>query len=121
MKKQSRKVIWFNPKYNKSVTSNIARRFLTLLDIHFPKQQIVHKIFNTNTVKVSCTCTENMSSFISFRNKKVLKVNTKSIKSCNCRNKIKCPLDRQVFNAVCGLQMRCFSINKSRQNLSRNS
>ena len=39
---RSRKIIWFNPPFNKSVTTSVAKRFLNLVDRHFPKTNI-HK------------------------------------------------------------------------------
>ena len=57
---RSRKIIWFNPPFNKSVTTNVAKRFLNLVDRHFPKTNTLHKIFNRNTVKVSYSCTCQM-------------------------------------------------------------
>ena len=50
---RSCKIIWFNPPFNKSVMTNVAKRFLNLVDRHFPKTHTLHKIFNRNTVKVS--------------------------------------------------------------------
>ena len=65
---RNRKKIWFNPTFSKQVSTNIAKRFLNLRDQHFPKQHRLYKIFNRNNVKVSYSCTENMSSFISSHN-----------------------------------------------------
>ena len=33
----SRNIIWFNPQFSRNVTTNVAKRFLDLLDTHFPK------------------------------------------------------------------------------------
>ena len=92
---RNRKIIWFNPPYSKQVSTNIAKRFLNLLDQHFPKQHRLYKIFNRNNVKVSYSCTENMSSFISSHNKKLLNSRTGNIKPFNCRKKDECPLNGQ--------------------------
>ena len=92
---RNRKVIWFNPPYSKQVSTSIAKRFLNLLDQHFPKQHRLYKIFNRNNVKVSYSCTENMSSFISSHNKKILNSHTGNIKPCNCRKKDECSLNGQ--------------------------
>ena len=69
---RNRKVIWFDPPYSKQVNTNIAKRLLNLLDQHFFKQHRLHKIVNRNNVKVSYPGTENIPSFISSHNKKVL-------------------------------------------------
>ena len=52
-------IIWYNPPYNKSVSTNIGRVFLNLLDKHFHKEHKLNKIFNRNSVKVSHSCTRN--------------------------------------------------------------
>ena len=65
----NRKLIWFNPHYTKQVSTNIAKRFLNILDQPFLEQHALCKIFNRNAVKVSYSCTEKMSSFISSHNK----------------------------------------------------
>ena len=54
---RSRNIIWFNQPYNKSVSTNVAKRFFNLTDQHFPKSNKPHAIFNRNTVKVSYFCT----------------------------------------------------------------
>ena len=81
-------------------------RFLTLLDMHFPTQHKLCKIFTRNTVNDSYTCTKNMSSFILSHYKKVLKLSTKNVQLCNCRNKNECLLDEKclilevIYNCV---------------------
>ena len=67
-KKRSRKrnIIWFNPPFNKNVSSNIAKTFLKLLDKHFSKDKKLHKLFNRHNVKVSYSCTPNMGRIISL-------------------------------------------------------
>ena len=91
-----RNIIWFNPPYSENVQTNIASSFLRLIDKHFPKSHVLHKIFNRSNVKVSYSCTGNMSSIIKSHNAKILaNSGTRAeSKSCNCRNKDLCPLDR---------------------------
>ena len=92
---QNRKIICFNPPYGKQVSTNIAKRFLNLLDQLFPKQHRLYNIFNRNNVKVSYSCIENMSSIFSCHNKKLLNSRTGNINPCNCRKKDECPLNGQ--------------------------
>ena len=66
-----------------------------MIDQHFPKSNKLHAIFNRNTVKVSYSCTQNMSSMIKSHNKKVINKDVKESKSCNCRVKSECPLNGQ--------------------------
>ena len=82
-----RSIIWFNPPFNKSVSTNVTKRFLNLIDQHFPKSNKLHAIFNRNTVKVNYSCTQDMSSMIKSYNKKVINKDVKELKSCNCRVK----------------------------------
>ena len=49
-------IIWFNPPFSKSVSTNVAKTFLQLVTKHFPRSHKLHKIFNRNTVKVSYSC-----------------------------------------------------------------
>ena len=70
---RKRKVIWFNPPYSKSVTTNVGKEFLKLIDKHFPPHNKFRKIFNRNSVKVSYSCLPNMKRKINQHNKKVLR------------------------------------------------
>ena len=99
--KRRRNVIWFNPPYSKNVRTNVAHKFLALIDKHFPKTSILHKIFNRNSVKVSYFCMPNAKSTISNHNRRVLNNNVTTIneKTCNCRAKSRCPLDGRCLTA----------------------
>ena len=68
-KHRSRNIIWFNPPYNKCITSNIGRDFLNLISKHFPNNNPLAKIFNNNNVKVTYSCTNNMSQIITKHKK----------------------------------------------------
>ena len=50
-KTRKRNIIWFNPPFSKSVSTNVAKTFLQLITKHFPRSHKLHKIFNRNTVK----------------------------------------------------------------------
>ena len=63
--KRKRNVIWFNPPFNKNVTTNVARCFLALIDKHFPKHHKLSKLFNRNNLKCSYSCMRNMATIIS--------------------------------------------------------
>ena len=66
-----RNIIWYNPPYIKSVSTNIGRVFLNLLDKHFHKEHKLNKIFNRNSVKVSYSCTRNIEHIIKKHNRKI--------------------------------------------------
>ena len=63
-KKRGRKrhILWFNPPFNSTVRTNVAREFLTLIDQCFPPGNPLKKIFNRNTVKVAYSTTPNMNT-----------------------------------------------------------
>ena len=63
-KHRSRNIIWFNPPYNKCITSNIGRDFLNLICKHFSNNSAQAKIFYKNHIKVSYSCTSNTSQLI---------------------------------------------------------
>ena len=49
---RSRNIIWFNPLSNKNICTNVAEKFLNLIDQHFPKSNKLHAIFNRNNVSM---------------------------------------------------------------------
>jgi len=61
---RSRKIIWYNPPYNKNVKSRIGREFLRLIDECFPAGHKLRKIFNRNTLKLSYSCMPNVQQII---------------------------------------------------------
>ena len=50
----------------------VGKKFLKLIDLHFPKGSILHPLINRNKVKLSYRCLPNMGSTISKHNKKIL-------------------------------------------------
>ena len=70
-RKQQHKIIWFNPPISLDGSTKVAKIFLNLIEKHFPRSSKLHKIFNKNTVKVSYSCTQNMSQIIKGHNKKI--------------------------------------------------
>lgn len=98
-KNRPRKIIWFNPPFNKNVKTNVGKHFMHLLEKHFPKHHKYAKLFNKNNVKISYSCMPNMSQVISRHNKTILSQNhnppTEPPKMCNCRAGSICPLSNQ--------------------------
>ena len=94
--------ICFNPPWKTAVSTNVAARFLKLIDKHFDKQSPFHKNFNRQTVKVSYSCMPNMASIISSHNRRVTGAVEEHVEcGCNCRN----------GQASCVLQGRCLTPN----------
>ena len=85
-RKRNRNILWFNPPWSDKVQTNIAKRFLGLIDKHFPKDSPLHKYFNRNNVKVSYSCMPNIASKISGQNqRKLYKKQNRAQKTCNCK------------------------------------
>ena len=93
---RQRNIIWFNPPYDKSVSTNIGKNFLHLIAYHFPTSHKYHTIFNKNTIKVSYSCLPNIKSIITAHNKRILTSSTShtSEKTCNCMVKQNCPVNQ---------------------------
>ena len=90
---RNRNIIWFNPPFSKHVKTNVGRKFLQLIDKHFPRDSILHKIFNRNNVKMSYSCMDNMGKIINAHNKSILRESDPApSKTCNCRKPTDCPL-----------------------------
>ena len=95
-RKRKRNIIWFNPPFNINVSTNVGKCFLAIVNSCFPKEHPLSKIFNKNTVKISYSCTTNVKSIIDGHNKSNLNKQPeqpKQNKTCNCRDKTKCPLN----------------------------
>ena len=94
-KNRGRKILWFSPPYSCNVATNIGKKFLLLLDKHFPKAHKLSKVFSRNNVKVSYSSMPNFASIINVHNKKILneKIAKTTYASCNCRVKAPFPLD----------------------------
>ena len=90
-------VIWFNPRYNSTVSTNIVYKFLQAVDDCFTPDHPLRKIFNRNTLKLSYSGMPNVKSIISNNIKSVLENQSVTSASqvdkvCNCREKDTCPL-----------------------------
>ena len=88
----------------------MGHRFLALVDKHFLKDHKLRKIFNRNTIKISYSCMNNTKQIIDNHNKRILNsskhindtadnTNTKDTKTCHCRQKNTCPLNRNCFQS----------------------
>lgn len=100
---RKRNIIWFNPPYSKSVTTNVGKYFLKLLEKHFPKHHKFRKIFNKNTVKVSYSCLPSVKAKVNQHNKKILQKdsgetrNNETVKTCSCPRNTECPLNNSCY------------------------
>ena len=94
-RQRKRKIVWFNPPFSSNVSTNIGKKFFSLIEKHFPKNNPLHKVINSNTIKISYSCMPNLQKIIKGHNKSVLatKQNNEIINMCNCVEKDKCPLN----------------------------
>jgi len=95
--KRRRAITWFNPPYSRNVKTNIGKAFLNIIDEEFPRNHILHKLFNRNSVKVSYSCMRNINDIIKAHNSSLNPNDLNRIPTgtdaCNCRKKDDCPLD----------------------------
>ena len=86
---RNRNVTWFNPPWSNNVKTNIGAQFLAILKETFPPTHILHKICNTNTIKLSYRCMPNMRRELSKHNNKILNGENGAavqddLYNCNC-------------------------------------
>ena len=55
-RKRKKKEIWFNPPFNMNVKTNVGRKFLRMVDKHFPRGSVLHPLFNRSKLKVGYRC-----------------------------------------------------------------
>ena len=67
--KLKRKIRWFNLPFSQYVSKKIGKSFLTMSDLHFPKNHIYISIFNSNQIKVSYSCIQCVQNIKSILNK----------------------------------------------------
>ena len=89
-KNSKRKFVWFNPPFSLNVSTNIGKKFRSLLGKHFSKTHQLFKLFNRNNVKVSYSSLPNFNSVINDHKKNILNKQEKP-SLCNCRDKTSCP------------------------------
>ena len=98
-RQRKRNVLWFNPPYNDNVVTNVARRFLELMDTFIHRDHPFRCLFNRSTVKVSYCTMRNMGAIIKSHNAKVLAPPPTAVPltmcSCPRAKKSECPLDGQ--------------------------
>ena len=82
------------------VETNVGKEFFKLIDKCFTSGHKLRKIFNRNTLKLSYSCMPNVKQIIDGHNKTILKKAEQQDqdnldRTCNCRKKEECPLNRE--------------------------
>ena len=90
-KNRKRKIIWFNPPLNLNVSTNIGKKFFSLLGKHFSKTHQLQNLLNRNNLKVSYSSLTNFKSVLNGHNKNILNEQEKP-SPCVYRDKTSCPL-----------------------------
>ena len=57
----------------KLININMGKYFLKLIDKHFNQNNILHKIFNKKTLKISLSCTKNFFKIINNHNNEIIR------------------------------------------------
>jgi hypothetical protein len=116
-KNRKRNITWYNPPYSKSVSTNIGKQFLKIIDQEFPSTHVLHSIFNRNTVKVSYSCMRNVKAIVNTHNKKIMKNAVSDerplIKECNCRKPASCPMEGKCLTKSIIYQATVTTTNKT--------
>ena len=111
-----------HPPFCRLANIHVGKYFLKLIDKHFKHNNILHKIFNRKTLKISYSCTKNIFEIINNHNKEIIKEfhdrmnnnnnnnnnnsndnnndnnNTSKRNKCNCQTRKNCPM-----NGLCNL------------------
>ena len=80
------------PPHSAHVKYNIGKKFLALIEQHFPPNHELQQICNKNTLKLSYSCMNNMGNIIKAHNRILTATDNQPEDKCNCRNKDNCPL-----------------------------
>ena len=95
-RRRKRDICWFNPPFCRSVTTNVGKQFLSILDKCFPPGHPCYKALNRQTVKVSYRTLPNIGHIIASHNSKIIGKGEAALlkRKCSCPEKDKptCPL-----------------------------
>ena len=104
---RNRKITLFNPPSSLNVKTKIGKVFLELVRKHFPRSHKLNKIFNLNTIKISCSSMPNVKNLIKQHDSKILnKDQDKMQRACNCRITESCALNGKLSPPMNGIQGR---------------
>ena len=98
------KLFGLTPPFCRLASINVGKYFLKLIDKHFKHDNILHKIFNRKTLKISYSCTKNIFQIINNHKKEIIKEfqnrtnnnnnhNNSKQNECNCKTRNDCPMN----------------------------
>ena len=115
-RRRRRKILWFNPPFDASMTTKLGKVFLNILDRCFPVGHVLRRVFNRHTVQLWYRTMPNMNSIIAANNMKPGKVpgnlpdQLPRNKNCNCRGgSFNCPVESDSCRPVCPRNIRSCS------------
>ena len=71
---------WFNPPHSDNLRTNVGEKFINAVEEEFPENHPLHRIFNTNTIRLSYSNMPNMQMKVSMHNAKVYHQKMEEIK-----------------------------------------
>ena len=111
IKIEKEKLYGFKPPFCRLASINVGKYFLKLIDKHFKHDNILNKIFNRKTLKISYSCTKNIFQIINH-NKEIVKEfqdrtnnNNSKQNKCNCKTRNNCPM-----NGLCNLNNTVYQV-----------
>ena len=84
--KRQQKISWFNSPFILGVSNKVAKIILNFIEKYFSFPSKLRKIVSKSTIKVSYSCTRNMSRITKGCNKKIVQKAQETL-GCNCRVK----------------------------------
>ena len=70
---EKEKLYGLTPSFCRLASINVGKYFFKFIDKHFKHNNILHKIFNRKTFKISYSCTKNIFEIINNHNKELIK------------------------------------------------
>ena len=108
-------IVWFGPPFCGLANVDVGKYFLRLIDKHFEQDNILHKVFDGRALKVSYSCTNDISQVMSSHSDELVNkfhnrvsgsdINGEKIE-CDCGSQSDCPvsglcsLDGVVYRAI---------------------
>ena len=85
-------ITWFNQAFNRVVSQMFKNCFFNYYLTPYHPQTNFKKIFDKNTMKFSCCCTQSLANIIKLHNKMLNNTSVENTLPCNSRKKHDYPL-----------------------------
>ena len=92
---RKRKIMFYNPPYDETISTPIGKHFLELIDKWFPVESDINRIFNKQNLKISYSNMPSVDRILKAKNQKLLEPDKKlKIEGCNCPERQTCPINK---------------------------